>query len=59
MFHENALDPTWLEALGVDTDESKLLKLSMSMIDDVAKTISNFMKEYRDDYGDKDPEERS
>ena len=55
---ENALDQAWLEALGVDTDESKLLKLSMSMIDDVAKTISNFMKEYRDDYGDKDPEER-
>ena len=55
---ENALDQAWLEALGVDTDESKLLKLSMSMIDDVAKTISNFMKEYRDDYGDKDPQER-
>jgi hypothetical protein len=30
----------------------------MSMIDDVAKTISNFMKEYKSDYGDKDPEER-
>ena len=36
---ENALDEAWLHALGVDTDESKLLKLSMSMIDDVAKTI--------------------
>tara|TARA_B100001057_G_scaffold468507_1_gene527734 strand:- start:43 stop:1113 length:1071 start_codon:yes stop_codon:yes gene_type:complete len=44
---ENALDETWLQALGVDTDESKLLKLSMSMIDDVAKTISTFMKDYR------------
>jgi len=30
----------------------------MSMIDDVAKTISNFMKEYKSDYGEKDPEER-
>ena len=29
---ENALDEKWLQALGVDTDESKLLKLSMSMI---------------------------
>ena len=46
---ENALDEAWLQALGVDTDESKLLKLSMSMIDDVAKTVSNFMKEYRED----------
>ena len=44
---ENALDESWLQALGVDTDESKLLKLSMSMIDDVAKTISTFMKDYK------------
>ena len=45
---ENALDETWLHALGVDTSEDKLLKLSMSMIDDVAKTISEFMKEYKE-----------
>lgn len=45
---ENALDETWLKALGVDTSESKLLKLSMAMLDDVAKTISTFMKDYRD-----------
>jgi RecA/RadA recombinase len=44
---ENALDEKWLHALGVDTDESKLLKLNMAMIDDVAKTISEFMKEYK------------
>ena len=44
---ENALDETWLHALGVDTSEDKLLKLSMSMIDDVAKTISTFMKDYK------------
>jgi len=55
---ENALDENWLQALGVETSEDKLLRLGMSMIDDVAKTISNFMKEYKSDYGDKDPEER-
>lgn len=44
---ENALDEDWLKALGVDTDESKLLKLSMAMIDDVAKTISKFMADYK------------
>jgi len=44
---ENALDEEWLKALGVDTSEEKLLKLNMAMIDDVAKTISEFMKEYR------------
>jgi recombination protein RecA len=44
---ENALDEEWLKALGVDTSEDKLLKLNMAMIDDVAKTIHEFMKEYR------------
>jgi len=44
---ENALDEKWLHALGVDTAEDKLLKLNMAMIDDVAKTISDFVKEYR------------
>lgn len=44
---ENALDEAWLKALGVDTSEEKLLKLNMAMIDDVAKTISEFMKEYK------------
>jgi len=44
---ENALDEQWLRDLGVSTDESKLLKLSMAMIDDVAKTISTFMADYK------------
>jgi RecA/RadA recombinase len=44
---ENALDEAWLHDLGVDTSEEKLLKLNMAMIDDVAKTISEFMKEYK------------
>ena len=44
---ENALDEAWLKALGVDTSQDKLLKLSMSMIDDVAKTISTFMSDYK------------
>tara|TARA_B000000609_G_C24176624_1_gene354528 strand:- start:1464 stop:2531 length:1068 start_codon:yes stop_codon:yes gene_type:complete len=44
---ENALDESWLHALSVDTSEDKLLKLNMSMIDDVAKTISTFMTDYK------------
>jgi len=44
---ENALDEDWLRALGVDTSDGKLLKLSMAMIDDVAKTISTFMSDYK------------
>ena len=45
---ESALDEAWLKRLGVDTSEEKLLKLNMAMIDDVAKTISDFMKQYKD-----------
>jgi RecA/RadA recombinase len=44
---ENALDEAWLQALGVDTSPEKILKLNMAMIDDVAKTISTFMADYR------------
>jgi len=44
---ENALDESWLHALGVDTSADKLLKMNMAMIDDVARTISEFMKQYK------------
>jgi RecA/RadA recombinase len=44
---ENALDQDWLERLDVQTSEDKLLKLNMSMIDDVAKTVSTFMTDYK------------
>lgn len=44
---ENALDEQWLHDLGVDTSPEKLLKLNMSMIDDVAKAISTFMIDYK------------
>lgn len=44
---ENALDEDWLKNLNVDTSEDKLLKLNMSMIDDVAKTISVFIDDYK------------
>ena len=44
---ENALDESWLHGLGVQTSDDKLLKLNMAMIDDVAKVISDFVKEYK------------
>jgi len=44
---ENALDEKWLHDLGVSTDDSKLLKLNMAMIDDVGKTIATFMSDYK------------
>ena len=54
---ENALDEKWLHALGVDTSEEKLMKLNLAMIDDVAKVISDFMKDYKDNYPDPDAED--
>ena len=44
---ENALDEAWLHALGVKTTDDKMLKLNMAMIDDVARVISDFVKEYK------------
>lgn len=55
---ENALDETWLHALGVDTSPEKLLKINAAMIDDVAKIISDFVSTYRSDYGSLPSEER-
>ena len=49
---ENALDEHWLQALDVDTSPEKLLKISVSMIDDVAKAISEFLKDYKANYSD-------
>ena len=55
---ENALDEAWLHALDVDTSEEKLLKLNVAMIDDVAKLINEFMKDYKSQYADKDEADR-
>lgn len=55
---ENALDEKWLQAVGVDTCESKLLRISVSMIDDVAKIVNDFVKEYKSDYGHLESQER-
>ena len=55
---ENALDEKWLHALDVNTDPEKLLKLNMSMIDDVAKTVSDFMRDYKAEYADAEADAR-
>ena len=52
---ENALDEIWLKNLEVDTGKDKLLKLNMSMIDDVAKTISVFVDDYKNLENDDKP----
>lgn len=55
---ENALDEKWLHALGVDTSEDKLLRIGVSMVDEVGKILADFVKEYKSDYGHLDEEER-
>jgi RecA/RadA recombinase len=55
---ENALDKEWLEALSVDTSPEKLLRFQVGMIDDVAKTISDFIKSYKQEFGDLPYEEQ-
>lgn len=55
---ENALDEKWLANLGVDTSEDKMLRVSASMIDDVAKIVHDFVKEYKTNYMDIPREDR-
>ena len=54
----NALDESWLQALGVDTAPEKMLRINCSMVDDVAKIISDFISNYRKDYDGKEEAER-
>ena len=51
---ENALHEDWLQALGVDTSPEKMLRINCSMVDDVAKIISDFVQTYKKDYEGKD-----
>jgi RecA/RadA recombinase len=49
---ENALDEKWLKNLGVDTSEEKMLRISASMVDEVAKIVHDFVTEYKQSYFD-------
>jgi recombination protein RecA len=51
---ENALHENWLQALGVDTSPEKILRINVSMVDDVAKIISDFIASYKKDYEGKE-----
>jgi RecA/RadA recombinase len=55
---ENALDESWLKAVGVDTSPDKIMRISASLIDDVAKIISDFVEAYKTDYLDVPKEDR-
>ena len=55
---ENALDEKWLKAVGVDTSEDKMLRISASMIDDVAQIVNDFVQEYKASHLDAPRDER-
>ena len=44
---ENALDESWMKALGVDTSDDMMLKLMGVTVDDVSATIGSFISQYR------------
>ena len=55
---ENALDEKWLKNLNVDTGEDKMLRISASMVDEVAKIVHDFVSEYKSNYLDLPKEQR-
>jgi len=55
---ENALDEKWLRALNVDTSEDKMLRISASMIDEVAKIVHEFVTDYKANHLDLPREQR-
>lgn len=55
---ENALDEKWLNQLGVDTSDDKILRISASMINDVAAIVTGFVDEYKANYMELPREER-
>lgn len=55
---ENALDEEWLQKIGVKTDPQSILRFQVSMINDVAKIMNDFIEMYRKEYIDLPKEER-
>ena len=54
---ENALDESWMRNFGVDPN-GNIMKISANLIDDIAKIMSDFIKEYKDTYADTPYEDR-
>jgi len=56
---ENAVDKKWGENFGLDLDdENKILRFSVSTLDDIAAIISGFVEQYKASYADVPYEER-
>ena len=55
---ESALDESWLKNLGVDTSPDKLLRVSLTLTTEVAKFMSDFVDNYKNEYADIAKEDR-
>ena len=55
---ENALDESWLKALGVETDDEKMIKVSGATIDDVSALMGMAIDNYKEQNDSKPYEER-
>lgn len=55
---EYALDEKWLNNLGVDTSEDKLIRWPVSLVDECATIVNEFMKDYSDQFSSLPKEER-
>lgn len=55
---ENALDESWMANFNIDTTSPLITRLSIAMIDDVAKALSEFIKDYKELYSGVPKEQR-
>lgn len=55
---ENALDESWMRALGVNTDEEYMTKFSGATIDDVSALIGMIVDNYKEQNNDKPYDQR-
>ena len=56
---ENGLTEEWLSNTGVDPSEDKFLRVQVGLIDNLAKTLSDFIKDYKDQMKEVDIENRT
>jgi RecA/RadA recombinase len=54
---ENALDESWMRNFGVNPN-GYIMKVSANLIDDIAKTMTDFIKEYKTNYSSVPYDER-
>lgn len=54
---ENALDESWMRNFDIDPN-GYLMKISAAMLDDIAKIMSEFLTSYKDEYRDKEYDEK-